>query len=273
MVDGPPGLSASAARNAGVRRATGDVLVFVDADVLIHPDALTRVKAAFAAFPELTAVFGSYDDSPTGGTVAAFRNLLHHHVHQRAGGPAETFWSGLGAVRRDAFLASGGFDADRFPHPSVEDIDLGIRLAANGAHILLDPTIQGTHLKAWTLRSMLFTDFARRGVPWVAPHLRSGRGSTALNLGWRHRISAAVCAIGTLAVLARRPRAAAASVLVLLGLNRDFYALLARQRGLGEAAIGVVLHAVHHLTAVAAVPAGILAHVRERGRSPVHGDG
>lgn len=274
VVDGPPGLSASAARNAGARRATGDVLVFVDADVVIHPDALTRVKAAFAACPELTAVFGSYDDSPpTGGTVAAFRNLLHHHVHQRAGGPAETFWSGLGAVRRDAFLAAGGFDADRFPHPSVEDIDLGIRLAANGAHILLDPAIQGTHLKAWTLRSMLFTDFARRGVPWVALQLRSGRGSTALNLGWRHRISAAGCAIGALAVLARRPRAAAASVLVLLGLNRDFYALLARQRGLGEAVIGVGLHAVHHLTAVAAVPAGILTHARERSRSPVCGGG
>lgn len=274
VVDGPPGLSASAARNAGARRATGDVLVFVDADVVIHPDALTRVKAAFAVCPELTAVFGSYDDSPpTGGTVAAFRNLLHHHVHQRAGGPAETFWSGLGAVRRDAFLAAGGFDADRFPHASVEDIDLGIRLAANGARILLDPTIQGTHLKAWTLRSMLFTDFARRGVPWVALQLRSGWGSTALNLGWRHRISAAACAIGTLAVLARRPRAAAASVLVLLGLNRDFYALLARRRGLGEAVIGVGLHGVHHLTAVAAVPAGILTHVRERSRSPVCGGG
>jgi GT2 family glycosyltransferase len=273
VVDDPPELSASAARNIGARHATGDVLVFIDADVEIHPDALTRVKAAFATCPELTAVFGSYDDSPsTGGTVAAFRNLLHHHVHQRGGGPAETFWSGLGAVRRDAFLAAGGFDADRFPHPSVEDIDLGIRLTADGARIVLDPTIQGAHLKAWTLRSMVGTDFARRGVPWVALQLRSGRGSTALNLGWRHRISAAVCTIGTLAVLARRPRAAAVSVLVLLGLNRDFYALLARQRGLGETVVGIGLHIVHHLTAVAAVPAGILAHVRQR-RKSVHGDG
>ncbi|MGH3822979.1 MAG: glycosyltransferase family 2 protein [Pseudonocardiaceae bacterium] len=264
VVDGPPGLSASAARNAGARRATGDVLVFVDADVVIHPDALTRIRAAFATCPELTAVFGSYDDAPpTGGTVAAFRNLLHHHVHQGAGGPAETFWSGLGALRRDAFFAAGGFDADRFPHPSVEDIDLGVRLAATGAHILLDPTIQGTHLKAWTLRSMVCTDFARRSVPWVALQLRSGRVSTALNLGWRHRISAAACTVATLAVLARRPRVAAASLLVLLGLNRDFYALLARRRGLGEAAVGVGLHAVHHLTAVAAVPAGVLAHVRD----------
>lgn len=274
VVDDPPGLSACGARNAGAHRAAGDVLVFVDADVEIHPDALERIRAVFTARPELTAVFGSYDDAPSaGGTVAAFRNLLHHHVHQGAGGPAKTFWSGLGAVRRDAFLAAGGFDADRFPHPSIEDIDLGVRLAANGAQLLLDPSIQGTHLKAWTLRSMVFTDFARRGIPWVALQLRSGRACTALNLGWRHRLSAAACTFGTLAVLARRPRAAAASVLVLLGLNRDFYALLARRRGLGEAVVGVGLHAVHHLTAVAAVPAGVLVHACERGSSVVRGDG
>ncbi len=274
VVDGPPELSASAARNAGARRATGDVLVFVDADVEVHPDALTRIRGAFAARPELTAVFGSYDDAPSAaGAVSAFRNLLHHHVHQGAGGPAETFWSGLGAVRRDAFLAAGGFDADRFPHPSVEDIDLGARLAAGQARILLDPTIQGTHLKAWTARSMLFTDFARRGVPWVALQLRSGRVSTALNLGWRHRLSAACCALGALGLLARRPGTTAGSVIALVALNHDFYALLARRRGPGEAVLGVGLHALHHLAAVASVPVGILVHAAERRRSAVRGDG
>lgn len=267
VVDGPRELSACAARNTGARRARGDVLVFVDADVEIHPDALARIRAVFTERPGLTAVFGSYDDAPSGGgTVAAFRNLLHHHVHQGAGGAAETFWSGLGAVRRDAFLAAGGFDAERFPHPSVEDVELGSRLVAGGASIVCDPTIQGTHLKAWTLGTMVVTDFARRGVPWVALQLRSGRASTALNLGWRHRLSAAACALGTLALLMRRPRAAVAGLLVLLGLNRDFYALLARRRGPREAVLGVGLHAVHHLTAVAAVPAGLLAHVRERRR-------
>lgn len=268
VVDGPAGLSVCAARNSGAERARGEVLVFVDSDVEIHPDALSRIRERFAGDPRLTAVFGSYDDAPVrGGTVAAFRNLLHHHVHQGAPGPAETFWSGLGAVRRDAFLAAGGFDAERFPDPSIEDIDLGVRLVAAGARIELDPSIQGTHLKAWTLRSMVGTDFTRRGVPWVALLLRSGRSSTALNLGWRNRISAAACTLAAAAVLARRPGTAAGSLLVLLGLNREFYRLLARRRGPQEAVLGVGLHVLHHLTAVAAVPFGVASHIRERHRA------
>ena len=169
VVDGPASLSAGGARNAGVERATADVVVFVDADVAVRPDAFTRLRAAFASDRDLVAVYGSYDDSPADrATVSAFRNLLHHHVHQSGAGPAETFWTGLGAVRRSDFLAVGGFDEARYPHPSIEDIDFGHQLAATGARIVLDPAIQGTHLKVWTLRSMLWTDFARRGIPWVA---------------------------------------------------------------------------------------------------------
>ena len=49
--------------------------------------------------PGWTAVFGSYDDEPADeGTVSAFRNLLHHHVHQSSPGPAEDI---LGRARRD----------------------------------------------------------------------------------------------------------------------------------------------------------------------------
>jgi GT2 family glycosyltransferase len=260
VVDGPPRLSAAGARNLGAARASGDVLVFVDADVEVHRDALTRVRAAFAAHPDLTAVYGSYDDTPGDrGTVSAFRNLLHHHVHQAGGGTAETFWTGLGAVRRSAFLATGGFDEDRYPHPSIEDIDLGHRLTAAGARVVLDPSIQGTHLKAWTLRSMLWTDFARRGVPWVALQLRNRRVSTALNCGWRHRLSAASCALGTVFAVLGLPLLAVAAVGALLGLNHGFYALLARQLGPVQALAGVALHGAHHLVSVVAVPVGLVA--------------
>ena len=225
----------------------------------VHADALARIERAFAADRGLTALFGSYDDAPEApGAPSGFRNLLHHHVHHAAPGPTSTFWAGLGAIRRDDFLAAGGFDAGRYPLPSVEDIELGSRLAERGARLVLDPEVQGTHLKGWTAGSIVRTDFARRGVPWVELLVTSGAPPQLLNLGWRHRASAALSVLGTLALLRIRPRAALVALVALVWLNRDFYALLYERRGPAEAAAGVALHVLHHLTAAAALAAGLL---------------
>jgi GT2 family glycosyltransferase len=266
VVDEPCDSGPAAARNAGVEAADGEVIVFVDADVEVHPDAFDRIRARFDSDPELTALFGSYDDRPEApGLVSAFRNLLHHHVHQSSPGPASTFWAGLGAVRHGPFVEVGGFDSRRFPHASVEDIDLGMRLVRSGAKIVLDPRIQGRHLKAWTLANVVRTDFARRGVPWVRLVLEDSGdlSAVALNLGWRHRASAAACLVGFAALVRRRPRVAATAAASLLALNQSFYRLLAR-RSRALAAAGIPLHVVHHLTGVAAVPAGVTAHLLDR---------
>jgi GT2 family glycosyltransferase len=269
VVDSPNGHGPAAARNKGARRAAGDVLVFVDADVEAHRDALARIRSAFSRNQNLSAVFGSYDDDPgSPGLVSDFRNLLHHHVHQEGAGEAMTFWAGLGAVRREDFLAVGGFDEQRFPRASVEDIDLGMRIVANGGQILLDPTIQGKHLKRWTLTSMVRTDFVHRGSPWVRLLLSSDRASTALNLGWRHRASAAASGAVVLALLLRRPRPAAVAAICLIALNRDFYRLLLAKRGWRQAAAGIPLHLLHHLIGIASVPAGVALYVRDRGADP-----
>lgn len=257
----------AAARNAGAAEASSDLLLFVDADVEVHADALERVRRAFANAPELIAVFGSYDDRPADpGAVSRFRNLLHHHVHTSSPGRAETFWAGLGAIRRDAFRAAGGFDSDRFDVPAVEDVELGMRLSAAGASIVLDPTIRGTHLKRWSLGDMVRTDLLRRGVPWVRLQLESGRATGALNLAWRHRLSALASLAAVAAVAARRPLAAAAAGGALLALNRSFYALLHRRGGVALAAVGIPLHVVHHLVSIAAALAGGVLHLRGRTR-------
>jgi GT2 family glycosyltransferase len=253
------------ARNRGAARAGGDVLVFVDADVVVHRDAFSRIRQAFETDSALAALFGSYDDDPSDpGTVSQFRNLLHHHVHHEGAGPTTTFWAGLGAVRRDLFEAIGGFDAERYRVPSVEDIDLGTRLTAADHRILLDPSVQGTHLKAWSLAGMVDSDLWHRGVPWVELLLRHGTGSSALNLGWRHRASAVVSVVAAVSLLRGRLRRAAVALAVLVALNRSFYALLARRRGRLEAVAGVGLHALHHLVGALSVPIALVEHLRRR---------
>jgi FkbM family methyltransferase len=271
----PPGAGPAEARNAGAARATADLLVFVDSDVLVSADAIVRLRDRFGADPALSALFGSYDDRPEApGVVSAFRNLLHHHVHQSSPGPASTFWAGLGCIRRDLFLAAGGFDARRYPVASIEDIELGIRLVDAGARIELDPGLQGTHLKRWSLTEAARTDFSRRGVPWVRLLAERRRIPDHLNLGWRHRASAVLALAGLGGLVSRRPRLAAATAIGLAALNRSFYALLLRRRGPLEAAAGVGLHALHHAVGAAAVPAGLVAeaaHGRGGQPSPARG--
>ena len=264
VVTGPSGSGPAAARNAGVARSGGEIVVFVDADIEVHPDALRRLREAFDRDSGLDAVFGAYDDQPASAAlVSRFRNLLHHHVHARAGGPATTFWAGLGAIRREAFEAVGGFDAERYPGPCIEDIELGMRLHAAGRRIALNPAVRGTHLKRWTLASMLRTDLAARGAPWVALRLeRGGAGGGALNLAWGQRLAAVAALAAGAAALRGRVRLAVAALGAMIAPNVRFYALLARRGGPRLALSGVPLHLVHHLTAAASVPAGVLLWAR-----------
>ena len=262
IVTEPHACHPGVARNLGARETTADVLVFVDADVELGSDALARLRDAFDEDAALAATFGAYDDAPgEAGVVSTFRNLLHHHVHQESAGEATTFWTGLGAVRRAAFEAVDGFDPGlRY----LEDVDLGMRLSANGHRIVLSPEIQGKHLKRWTLWDMVHTDFVGRGIPWVELLLRHRHSTNALNLGWRHRLSALASLIGAIALVSGRLRVAFASAVALVSLNLGFYRLLIRRVGPVAAGLGVALHALHHLVGIAAVPVAVARHFLRR---------
>jgi hypothetical protein len=261
VADEPPLATPALARNLASDRATGDVLVFVDADVLVHADALDRIRTRLRD-PTLDAVFGSYDDAPEApGAISGFRNLLHHHVHHEGAGPAQSFWTGLGAVRRAVFDAAGQLDPER---RYLEDVELGARLVQAGARIELDPAIQGTHLKRYTLASMLHVDTVERTIPWVDLMLAGRAPHSSLNAGAKHR-AAALLALGAVGAAAlRRPVVATAALGAFVALNADLYATIARRRGRAQAAAAVPLHVLHHVSATAAIPAGIAMHLRRR---------
>ncbi len=246
----------AAARNAGAIAAGGELIFFLDADVAVHPETLARAVARFDADPGLDALFGSYDDRPEApGVVSRYRNLLHHFVHQRGDfegdvRPARTFWTGCGAIRKGAFLDHGGFDPDLYRRPAIEDIELGYRITRGGGRIVLARDVQATHLKRWTFLDVVRTDVVRRGVPWMLLMLRSKVEQTDLNVDRSGRLSVAATGLwglATLGMLAWHPLGlvALACLAAVVGLNRDFYAFLARREGLLFAAACVLLHLVY----------------------------
>jgi GT2 family glycosyltransferase len=259
----------AAARNRGVEASAAEVVLFVDADCVLHPDALDRVRAAFAADPGLAALTGSYDDAPPEpGFASQYMNLRHHLTHQRARRDDSTFWAGCGAVRRAAFLAAGGFDSERYPTPQIEDIELGLRLRRSGARLRLDPALQVTHLKRWTLRSVLRTDLRQRALPWSELILERAELPADLNLRWSQRVAALLAApalvslpaIEQVAVAGRFWGVATAIAIVAASFaaNRDLLAFFAARRGLGFATAAWLFHQLHLLVAAGALLATAL---------------
>lgn len=236
LTSGPRGGPAQA-RNRGAQTARGDILFFIDADVCVRPDTLALVAATLAAHPQPAACFGSYDDRPVETNfLSQYRNLLHHYVHQHSHSQASTFWSGCGAIRRDVFLEMGGFDVVAFPRPSIEDIELGVRLCAAGYHIRLEKQLQVTHLKRWTAGQVVITDVRDRAIPWSRLIVRGGTAVNDLNLQTSQRVSTVAAFLGLGALFLTFFSVcwlvgAATAVTLLIWLNRDFYRFLQHKRG------------------------------------------
>jgi glycosyltransferase involved in cell wall biosynthesis len=245
------------ARNRGFEVTRGDLIVFIDADCIVHTDTLRRFAELFARRPELGASFGSYDDKPPAmGLMSQYRNLIHHYVHHQNAGEVETFWAGAGAIRREVFAEAGMYDEWHYNKPQIEDIELGARVRKLGRTILLDPSIQVTHLKRWTLAAVIRTDLRDRGIPWARLLMHRGAmmSTATLNLRWTEKLNTVLVWLALLLVpLAAILRSflplgiALGCVAVVIAMNFSLWAFFARVRGPLFAVLVMPAHLMYYL--------------------------
>lgn len=259
------------ARNLGADKACGDVLVFVDSDVAVHPDALSKLRSAFANDPGLMAAIGSYDDRPAApGLVSQYRNLLHHHTHHTRGPTATHFWTGLGAVRRHLFETLGGLDDTTWAR-NMEDVEFGHRIVDGGHTIAVMPDVEGTHHKALTVASMARIDLCDRAIPWSTLMLRQGLRTDPFVVSPGRAVAAGATALTALGLVAapfsRKGRILLGAALAgFVAVNANLFGFFARVRGAGFAVATIPLHLLH----TAASAAGfVTAAAREALRAAV----
>lgn len=256
----------AAARNRGVAASRGEIIIFFDADVSVHPDTIGRLAAHFESRPDVDGVIGSYDDNPADpGFLSRYRNLLHAWVHQNASRNASTFWGACGAIRREAFLSVGGF-SNTYARPSIEDIELGCRLIKSGRKLILDRKARICHHKSWNFWRMVRTDIFDRAVPWTRLILSERHMPNDLNLRSGQRLNAVLA----LVILLMAPTALvhwnyAVAWLAVLGAyltrNWRFYSYLASSQGPVFALHAIPVHWLYFIYSCAGFAIGVVSHL------------
>lgn len=150
------------ARNKGVEHARGDIVFFIDSDVVIRPDTLGRLVTAFDRDPGVAGLMAV--QSPTmrfRNLCSVYKNLWMYYTYvRRAGEDVPLFYTTAAAIRRDAFVKSGGFDVN-YVDPNIEDTDYGQKLAQQGYRIQILPDLEVEHVKGYDLAGLLRVDFLR----------------------------------------------------------------------------------------------------------------
>jgi len=269
VIDVPGPQGPAVARNRAAAQASGDVLVFVDTDVIAAADSLGGLCGVLERESDVAGVFGAYDLDPgERNFMSQYKNLSHACVHELGNPEARTFWAGLGAVRTRVFREVGGFD-ERFAKPSVEDIDLGYRIRIAGHRLRLDPRFRGKHLKKWTIWGSIVIDVTARGIPWT--QLIHRYGGLANDLNTRHELRWSVVlaylAVAAAAAVPFLPLAgvlAVACIAAMVLLNLQYYRWFVDRRGWWFAVRVVPAHLLYHLCNGVSFVAGTAAHLATR---------
>lgn len=210
----------AAARNTGWRRATTDLVAFLDADTAPEPGWLTSVLPLFddprvaAVAPRVVSGYGSSNSDRHSRPLASYErdhSSLDMGPHPAAVRPMSRVSYVPAAalvVRRTALASLGGFDdALRYG----EDVDLIWRLLAAGHTVRYQPEATVWHQPRATLRAWL--------------RQRHYYGTAAGPLAIRHP--------GHLACVRASPWTLAAAALAAAGRPRTAVALAAVEAGLG----------------------------------------
>jgi glycosyltransferase involved in cell wall biosynthesis len=165
------------ARETGRRNATGDLLVYLDADCRAPLAWLDRIERRFEADPTLLAIsspYRFYDWDWLGRllvraydvTVAPATQLLVKHVL----GLGTIFYGGNFAVRTDALCRIGGFDTSIEFHG--EDTNLGRRLAQVGKVCLVQECWLHTSARRYVAmgKSAVFRLYVRNFISELLYH-------------------------------------------------------------------------------------------------------
>jgi glycosyltransferase involved in cell wall biosynthesis len=269
-------LGLPSARKTSEESARGEILVCIDADVVVRVDTLARIDGHFRDHPDADAVVGLLaKDCPLKGFFTQYKNLYMHYIFRRLPREITFLYGSIHAYRRglrsdfrdSGYLLWRGYAA--------EDTDFGQYLASHGKRIHFMPELEVTHLKQYTFASFVKNDF-RIPFQWADIFLRYkgwrqlGKKSTgfAHSPGWQ---IASVLLAPFLAVLAFTAIFRDSFINFLpplifawLLFNSRFLLFMAKAGGIAFGVLSIPVTFMDHIVMACGIFFGSLASVHNR---------
>jgi glycosyltransferase involved in cell wall biosynthesis len=166
----------AAARNHGVREASGEIVLFTDDDCEPFPDWLTEMIKAFDD-PKVVGAKGVYR-SRQPELTARFVQIEYEDRYRLMERQSDIDFIDTysAAFRRDRFIESGGYDTS-FPVACCEDSELSYRMSGRGWRMVFVPTAI-----VWHQHPTTFTSYLKRKVKfafWRVPAVKNTPGKIA----------------------------------------------------------------------------------------------
>jgi len=145
----------AAARNKGAQIATGDIVLFTDADCVPNHNWLEEMVSPFLVSEKISGVKGAYKTAQQSLTArfaqAEFEDRFALLKKSAFIDMVDTYSA---AFKREVFCGVGGFDPS-FPVANNEDTELSYRLVASGHRLVFNPRAFVYHTHPDTLKKYL----------------------------------------------------------------------------------------------------------------------